>query len=178
MKVPIEKSNLERRFTYKFSIIDWIGIVLGFIFINFVFWGCLFTGYYIVSGVVALWLFLLFHKRRWVRLFKDECMEVFHIRKWREEVDYNNITRIAYEESPFLSGQVQIFYCKAGKENTRVQFEHSNSKYLAEVLNYIKDKVPANIIDEKSLLQLNLIFENGIYKFKSGVARNHNKGKL
>lgn len=178
MKVPIEKSILRERFPYKFSIIDWIGIFLSFIFLNFVFWGCLFTKYYFVSAVVALWLFLLFNKRRWVRLFNNEYMEVFHIRKWKEKVYYKSITRIAYEESPFLAGQVQVFYNKTGKENIRVQFEYSNSKYLAEVLNFIKDKFSDKIIDKKSLLQLNLIFENGKYTFKPGVARTLNKGKL
>jgi hypothetical protein len=178
MKVPIEKSIKGQSFAFKFSFIDWVGIVLGFTFLNFVFWGCLFTKYYTISGLVILWFFLLFHKRRWVRLFNDECMEVFHIIKWREKVNYNSITRISYEESPFLSGQVQVFYNKPCKENIRVQFEHSNSIYLAKVLNYIKNKIAANIIDDESLLQLNLIFENGIYKYKPGVAKKHNQGKL
>jgi hypothetical protein len=163
---------------YKFSIIDWIGIYSSLVFWGFVLLGPLLLGYIIVPSIVLLLIFFLFNKRRWIRYFCIDYFEVFHIRKYRDKISYSRIIKIAFEEPPFAEGLLQVFYMDVFGKTIRAQFEQHNSIYLCTVLNFIKDKIPENTIDENTLILANIVKEGENYKYLPGIARKYRQGKL
>ena len=178
MKTKIRNNLRKECYRFKFSFIDQLGIYLSIIFWGFMFFGPLLIGYYIVPGIVALWVFFLFNKRRWIRYFCKDYIEIFHIRKYRHRISYDCVTKVVFEEPPFAEGLLQVFYKETNDKIIRAQFEQKNSTYLVEVLNFIKDRLPENVIDNKSLIYANILFEEEEYRYKRGTARKYRQGKL
>ena len=91
---------------------------------------------------------------------------------FNKKVDYSNITKFTYELHGIVRRQHSLtFHYYHNKTNKKALLTPLKKDKLINLLNFLKDKID---IDNESFEKLNIILDNGKYKFRPPVY-NYNK---
>ena len=91
---------------------------------------------------------------RYLLYFSETDFCTFFIFEGKRKIPYDRIVKISYSYMRFsgLASPIKVYFTE-GKKVKSAKFgipSHDSHEYIAEVLNFLKDKIPENIIERIS----------------------------